>query len=145
MKDLPHQYQARARGAAEGEVTLSSANLPDLASDSPAEFGGSGERWSPETLLCAAVGDCIVLTFRVVARMSKLPFTDLTCEVEGLLEKVERTIRFTSFVARVRLTIPPGTDVAKARAVLEKAEHACLISRSLAGPVTLEAEVLTEA
>jgi organic hydroperoxide reductase OsmC/OhrA len=143
MKEFPHHYLAASRAGAEGDVTVTSPGLPDLTSDSPAEFGGSGVRWSPETLLCGAVADCFLLTFRAVARASKLPFAELTCDVTGRLDKVERTTSFTSFELRARLTVPAGTDEARAHSLLEKAERACLISRSLSGSVALVAEVVT--
>ena len=56
MQDFPHHYQASARAATDGDVQLTSPRLVTLRSASPAEFGGPGDRWSPETLLTAAVG-----------------------------------------------------------------------------------------
>jgi organic hydroperoxide reductase OsmC/OhrA len=44
----------------------------------------------------------------------------------------------------VRLQVPAGTDEAKARRLLEKAEQSCLISNSLKAPVHLQAEVHME-
>lgn len=143
MKEFPHHYPASARGGALGDVTLSSPGLPDLLSDGPREFGGSGERWSPETMLSAAVADCFILTFRAVAKASGLAFSDVSCTVDGTLDRIDRTIRFTGFVVRARLTVPAGTDVSRARALLEKAERACLISRSLNGTIDFVPEVIT--
>ena len=106
------------------------------------EFGGNGKEWSPETLLCAAIADCFVLTFRGIARASKLTFADVACDVAGKLDRVDGQLRFTGFTLRARLAVPPDTDEARARALLEKAERGCLISRSLAAPTTLAAEVV---
>src|SRR6185437_15854167 len=58
MQPFPHRYEVSARASAEGDVTLESYQLPALKSASPAEFGGPGDRWSPETLLVGAVADC---------------------------------------------------------------------------------------
>ena len=44
---------------------------------------------------------------------------------------------------RARLEVPEGTDEAKVRRVLEKAEQSCLISNSLNTKVHLEAEIHT--
>jgi organic hydroperoxide reductase OsmC/OhrA len=57
-------------GRPAGDVTVCSARLPDLAIAPPAEFEGPGDRWSPETLLCASVANCFILTFRAYARAS---------------------------------------------------------------------------
>ena len=67
MKAFPHRYTITARSATAGNVRLGGERLPDLESASPAEFGGPGDQWSPETLLVAAVGDCFIMTFRAVA------------------------------------------------------------------------------
>jgi organic hydroperoxide reductase OsmC/OhrA len=48
---------------------------------------------------------------------------------------------FKQFLTRAELTVPAGTDVAKARTLLEKAEHACLIANSLRGDRALEVTV----
>jgi len=141
MQDFPHRYTAAARARAEGEVTLESERLASLASAPPSEFGGPGDRWSPETLLVAAVADCFVLSFRAIARASKLDWVTLRCEVEGTLDRVERVTQFTGFVVRASLQVPPGTDPERARGLLEKAEKVCLISNSLKATPHLEAKV----
>jgi peroxiredoxin-like protein len=141
MQSFPHLYAASARAGHEGEVTLESPGLPVLASAAPTEFGGPGDRWSPETLLVGAVADCFVLSLRAVAQASSLPFTSVACRAEGRLDRVERTTRFTEVVLRVELLLPADSDVAKAERVLEKAKTACLVSNSLVCPVHLEKSV----
>lgn len=141
MQSFPHHYQVSARAEVEGEVTLESPGLVPLASAPPTEFGGPGDRWSPETLLVGAVADCFVLSLRAVAKASTLPWTAITCRAEGKLDRVERTTRFTEVVLHVELALPAGADLAKAERVLEKAKAACLVSSSLVCPVTLEKSV----
>ena len=68
----------------------------------------------------------------------------LRCQVEGTLDRVERVTQFTAFVVRASLTVPAGTDVERARSLLEKAEHVCLIANSLKAKATLEANVSLE-
>jgi peroxiredoxin-like protein len=141
MQDFPHHYTVAAHTQADGEITLESQRLPALASAAPAEFGGPGDRWSPETLLVAAVADCFVLTFRAIARASKLEWVSLRCEVEGTLDRVDRVMQFTGFRVRAALRVPPGSDEARARSLLEKSEKSCLITNSLKGESQLEASV----
>ncbi len=141
MQSFPHLYAVSARAAVEGEVRLESPGLPGLASAAPAEFGGPGDRWSPETLLIGAVADCFVLSLRAVAQASALPFRSVTCDAEGTLDRVERVTRFTEVRLRVELELPAGADAAKAERVLDKAKSACLVSNSLACPVQLEKHV----
>ena len=144
MQDLPHHYNVSADAEAEGNIILKADNMPQLISAPPAEFGGPGDQWSPEHLLVAAVADCFILTFRAVARASKLEWSDLESSAEGLLERVERVTCFTSFTVKAALTVPAGTDTDKARRLLEKAEAACLITNSLTAESHLVAEIIVE-
>jgi organic hydroperoxide reductase OsmC/OhrA len=144
VKPLPHVYAVNATAAPDGDVELAAEHLPFLHSAPPADFGGPGDRWSPETLLAAAVGDCFVLTFRAVARAAKLPWVALHCTVAGTLDRVEHVTRFTGFDISVQLRIPAGADAARAHLALEKAEKNCLISNSLVTPVHLHADVVVD-
>jgi len=145
MQDLPHHYHVNASAEAEGNITLKAEDLPQVVTAAPAEFGGPGDQWSPETLLVGAVADCFILTFRAIARASKLEWTNLDCSAEGLLDRVERVTRFTAFTVRATLTVPAGSDSDKARRLLEKAEGSCLVTRSMLAETHLEAEVIVAA
>ncbi|NBC18051.1 MAG: OsmC family peroxiredoxin [Bacteroidetes bacterium] len=141
MDSFPHRYTVAAAADADSDVTLDSENLPSLQSAPPAEFGGPGDRWSPETLLVAAVADCLILTFRSIATANKLAWVSLSCETEGVLDRVDRVTQFTEYTIRATLRIPPETDAEEAHAALERAERVCLITNSLTGDVHLEATV----
>jgi organic hydroperoxide reductase OsmC/OhrA len=143
MHPYPHLYKISASAQPEGNVTLSSEDLPDIASAPPPQFDGPGGVWSPETLLCAAVADCFILTFRAVARASKFQWTGLSCSVEGTLARTDGPARFTGFVNHATLHVPAGTDIARAKLLLEKAESGCLITNSLTGTRELVAEVIS--
>jgi organic hydroperoxide reductase OsmC/OhrA len=131
MHPYPHLYAVQATAMPEGDVPVGAPGLPTLQTAPPAEFDGPGDRWSPETLLCAAVADCFLLSFRAVARASRLDWTDLECRVEGKLDRVEGRSFFTALTVHASLKVPAGTDQERATRLLEKAEHVCLISNSL--------------
>lgn len=141
MQDYPHTYLVAAAARSEGNVTVSSPGLADLESAAPAEFGGPGDQWSPETLLVAAVADCFILSFKAIAKASKLEWLALSCNVDGVLEKVEKVTQFTGFNIRATLEVPEGTRASKAERLLEMAEKHCLITNSLIADSHLEAEV----
>jgi len=143
MHPYPHLYRAAATGSPAGGIKVTSPSLPDIDSAPPPEFDGPGGVWSPETLLCAAVADCFILTFRGVSRAAKFEWLALECRVEGTLERVEGQSRFTKFATFAKLTVAAGSDADKARALLERAEHGCLVANSLTGARTLEAEILS--
>lgn len=123
-------------------LTVRSAQVPDIESAAPPEFDGPGGAWSPETLLCAAVADCFILTFRAVARAARFEWLNLECRVEGVLERVEGNSQFTRYTTFANLGVPAGTNLTTARALLERAEHGCLIANSLRGSRTLEPQIV---
>lgn len=142
MQEFPHHYLVSASAETEGTVALKSDNMPQIVSAPPAEFGGPGDQWSPEHLLVASVADCFILTFRAIARASKLEWISLEAKAEGVLDRVERVTQFTEFTVRATLTVPAGTDEAKAQRLLEKAEGACLVTASLKAPCHLDADII---
>jgi peroxiredoxin-like protein len=142
MHPYPHHYTVHARAEATGDVDLDADRLPTLKTAPPVEFDGPGDRWSPETLLCAAVADCFVLSFRAVARASKLEWQAVEATVEGKLDRVEGKSRFTEIVVRATLRVPAGTDHQRAEKLMEKAEQVCLISNSLLAERRLEPTVV---
>ncbi len=143
MHPYPHTYRVSANGRATGDVAVASPSLPELKTAPPPEFDGPGGVWSPETLLCAAVADCFILTFRGLSRAARFEWLDLECQVEGTLERSDGVSQFTRYATVAKLTVPAGADIAKARSLLERAEHTCLVSNSLRGERTLQVEVVT--
>lgn len=144
MQSLPHQYPVVARASSDSSIALSTPNCQVIQSAAPAEFGGPGDLWSPETLLVGAVADCFILVFRAIARASDLNWTDLQCSANGTLDKVERVTQFTEIHLAAKLTVPEGTDIDKARTLLEKAERSCLVSNSLSSEIHLECQVVID-
>jgi organic hydroperoxide reductase OsmC/OhrA len=143
MHPFPHVYAVSAAANPTGPVSLDSPDLPTLPSEGPKEFDGPGDKWSPETLLTASLVDCFILSFRAVANASKFSWSRLECQAEGKLDRIERVSQFTHFTVRAKLTVPVGTDIERAKKLLEKSEQVCLISASLKGEKHLEMEVVT--
>jgi organic hydroperoxide reductase OsmC/OhrA len=139
---LPHHYTAAGSVKQEGNVEISSGELPRLQSAAPADFGGPGDLWSPEDLLVAAVADCFVLAFRAIARASKYEWIELTCSVTGTLDKVERATQFTEFAIQAKLTVSAAADQDRANRLLEKAEQTCFVTNSLKATPKLETEII---
>ena len=141
MQDFPHHYTVSASTEGTANVMLSSDGLPDLETAGPPEFGGPGDVWSPETMLAGAIANCFILTFRAIARHSEFEWSSLRCDVDAVLERVEKVTQFTEFHVRAELTVPAGSDEAKAHRLLEKAKNGCLITNSMKGVEHLEATV----
>ncbi|MDJ0778808.1 MAG: OsmC family protein [Gammaproteobacteria bacterium] len=143
MQQYPHHYRVAASAEAEGNVNLASPGLDPILSAPPAEFDGPGDLWSPETLLVAAIADCFILSFRGIAKASRLSWLSMECHVEGRLERSEGTTRFTAYEIKATLYVPGDTNEEKAQRLLQKAEAGCLITNSLSGSTHLSATVVT--
>ena len=141
---MEHKYTYLVNGSS---TTVRSGTLaaPELqttiAFSAPPEFYGQAGQWTPEHLLVASVASCFISTFSGMADYSKLEFRSLALEVEGVIEKDEGGWRFTQVIVRPRLKIAREQDRERANRLLEKAEKACLVARSLACPVALELAV----
>lgn len=136
MMEFPHRYRASA--AAHGDVVdVTSPGLSPLVTAGPAEFDGPGDLWSPETLFTAAIANCFILTFKAVARASKFDWVDIQCDVEAVLDRVERVTRFTAATIDAHVTITDASKRDQAERILRKSEENCLITNSLSTRATL--------
>ncbi len=141
MEQFPHRYKVSTSADTAGSVTITSDQLPSLVTAPPRQFGGPGDQWSPETLLVAAVADCFILTFRAIARASKLKWSRLSCTTEGVLDRVEGVTRFTEILIQASLQLPESQDKERGYRLLEKAENSCLITKSLSAATKLESHI----
>jgi organic hydroperoxide reductase OsmC/OhrA len=142
MEPFPHYYTVTGDADEAEVVMLRSAGVPDLPTTPPREFGGSGSEWSPEALLVAAVADCYILTFKALAKASKLEWRTLSCETRGTLERIEKITRFTTFDLDVQLQIAEGANESMAERLMAKAKEVCLITNSLTAQCTLTARLV---
>lgn len=144
MEPFPHHYRVYGTAHASSPVTLKVEDLPEIVSAAPREFGGPGDKWSPEGLLIAAVADCFILSFKAIAQASRFEWTELHCEVDGTLDRIDRTTRFTAISVSAELRIAADADSAKAEKLLQKAEHSCLITNSLIADTHLETRIIID-
>lgn len=142
MHAFPHFYQASVVADPDNPLTTSCKQFPNIAVSPPVEFGGSGEQWSPEELLMASVANCLVLSFRAIAKMAEYEWLNIQCESRGELDKVERKIVFTKVYTKATLTLHSEADIEKAKALLNKAEQACFITNSLSSESFFECDIV---
>jgi peroxiredoxin-like protein len=142
MHPFPHHYLVNAVVRPDGDVPLAAEGVRVIESAPPKEFDGPGNQWSPEQLLTAAVADCFVLGFRAIAGASKFRWLNLEASTRGTLDRVAGTMRFTRFDTHAKLHVPTGTDLERAKRLLEKAESSCLIANSLSSERHLSIETI---
>lgn len=136
MHPFPHHYHATVSSlSGDSGATLASLGLVTTNVGAPAEFGGTGTDWSPETLLVGAVGSCFILGFRAIATASKLEWSDVCCTVEGKLEREATGMRFTEITIQATLVVPDERNGTRADRILLKAKENCLVTNSLSATV----------
>ena len=140
-----HIYRAEAHWTTHQRGIVEAESIPRTVNfAAPPEFGGEPGLWTPEHFLLAAVSTCYVATLRAVTDASKLPLTELRVSVEGMIEKLQGGYRFTRITIRPVVTIARDEDRDRMGRLIEKAEHACLVSRSLACMMVLEPTIVIE-
>lgn len=118
----------------EGRIgTMSSPELDDrIEVATPPQFEGGVEGiWSPEHLFVSSVSSCFMTTFVAIAQYSKLEFEDLDVKAVGKIDKVDGKFMVTDITLEPELIITNEKYQDKALRILEKAEGACLITRSI--------------
>jgi len=140
--ETSYKYRAQAHWTLHKRGILEAENIPRTVNfAAPPEFGGEPGLWTPEHLLLGSVATCYVATFRAIAERSKLAVSGLEVFVEGVLTKDQGGFRFTDIVLRPAITVERQEDCDRAQRLAEKAEHACLISRSLSAKITAKYKV----
>lgn len=137
-KSKVYLYQTSLKWTAQRKGMISCTGKPDVQVATPPEFKGHENIWSPEDLFVASANVCLMTTFLAVAERAGLAFSSYESTAEGRLEIVEGKFQFTAITIRPSITLTPGGDAAKAKELIEKAEHNCLISNSMKTKVTLE-------
>lgn len=134
-----HFYTVNVEWLADKKGILTSPELAqnvEVATPPPFQ-GGMEQIWSPEHLFTSAVVSCFMTTFLAIAANSKLTYSDFKCNAKGKLEQIEGKYLMTEVLLEAHLTIDNIENKEKAERVLEKSEHACLISNSIKSKVTL--------
>ena len=137
--DTIHKYRTVARWTSGQTGLAKSESAPvDIRFCAPPEFGGLDGYWTPEDLLLAALGSCFAITFRGIAGRSKFDYSDLQVEVEGTVSKGESGFAFSEIIFRPTLTIDDKAKRDRALSLLQKTKTACLVSKALAVPPSLD-------
>lgn len=128
----------------EGRIgTLRSPELnEEIEVATPPDFEGGVEGiWSPEHLFLSSVSSCFMTTFVAIAEYSKLSFEDLQVKATAELGKVDGKFEVTQITLKPELLISEEKFTDKARRIMEKAEQACLITRSIKTKIIFEPTV----
>jgi organic hydroperoxide reductase OsmC/OhrA len=142
-----HTFQVETVWRRERECRVSARRNPDLTVATPPEFGGPERTWSPEELLVASVGSCLLSTFLYFAHRFELPFESYSSTSTGTMEKTSQGLRFTGIDVSIAVTVSDDEAVERASSLRlkERLEKYCPVLASLNCPVRLVLQVTQRA
>ena len=86
---------------------------PTLLVATPPGFGGPQGVWSPEELLVASVGSCLLSTFLYFADRFELSFSSYSSTSKGTVDKTPEGLRFTGIDVSIQVTFAHGKAAEK--------------------------------
>ena len=140
-----HDYQVAITGTGPktGRLESTGDGLAPMEFASPPEFGGPEKTWSPEHLFVASVAGCLMTTFQAIAANSGIEVLEYTDDATGHLQRGDdRRYSIDRITLRPTVVISADSNPDKTYRLLEKAEEACLIGRSIVSERILEPTVL---
>ncbi|MGA8224839.1 MAG: OsmC family protein [Candidatus Acidiferrales bacterium] len=119
------------------------AQKPVIPGSSDPAFRGDLARWNPEELLVASLSACHQLWYLHLCSEAKIAVTSYIDHAEGEMEELaDGAGNFKRVVLRPKVTVAPGSDIAKARELHGAAHAKCFIARSVNFPVDHEPEII---
>jgi organic hydroperoxide reductase OsmC/OhrA len=157
MSGRAHRYEVRLEWtgnvgtgtsgyrAYERKHELTTEGKPPIPGSSDPVFRGDGTRWNPEDLLVAALSACHQLSYLHLCADAKIVVTAYEDRAEGVMVEDDRGGgRFERAVLRPVVTVAPGGDVERARALHHEAHERCFIASSVNFPVACEPTIRVE-
>jgi peroxiredoxin-like protein len=138
VRSKVYSYRTTVKWTERRKGTMSCTGKPDVQVATPPEFKGHDGIWSPEDLFVASANICLMTTFLAVAERAGLAFSSYESVAEGRLESVEGKFQFSTITIRPTIVLKAGSEAARAKELIEKAEANCLISNSMKARVSLE-------
>jgi organic hydroperoxide reductase OsmC/OhrA len=112
------------------------AGKPVIPGSSDPNFRGDRSRYNPEELLVMSLSSCHMLWYLHLCAEAKIVVTAYVDEAVGTMVEVKETGgHFTEVVLRPAVTLQPGSDVALAESLHDRAHHLCFVANSVNFPV----------
>jgi len=133
MKGPTADYDTYSR-----EYRIDFTGKPSIRGTAAPVFRGDPTLHNPEDLLVAALSACHALSYLALCARAGIQVTGYEDDVFGKMERVERVTKFTEVVLHPKVTLAPGADAEKARALHTRAHEVCFIASSVNFPVKHE-------
>lgn len=143
-----HHYDVRAHWRKADDATVNPMNhrlefggRPSIEASGAPQFKGDPGKVNPEELFVAALVSCQMLSYLALAARAGIDVLAYEDTGQGTMTIADKRMRITEVRLRPRITIAPGNDEAKARALVESAHQTCFVANSVACAVEVEADI----
>ena len=118
---------------------ISGSGKPAILGSSDPAFQGDAARYNPEESLVGSLSACHMLWYLHLCSTESIAVTSYQDIAEGIMtERADGSGRFSEVVLQPEITVPPGTDLGRARALHDEAHRFCFIANSVNFPVRHE-------
>jgi organic hydroperoxide reductase OsmC/OhrA len=104
-------------------------------------FGGDGRLMNPEGLLLAAASSCQMLSFLALAARSRVDVLAYDDDAEAVMPEDDEPVRITRITLRPRIQVAAGSNLARARRLVQKAHDTCYVANSLRTEIEIDASI----
>ncbi|MFF2482750.1 OsmC family protein [Paenibacillus sp. NPDC058071] len=113
----------------------------------PQEMGGPGTGTNPDEMLLGAASTCYLITLAAMLERTNITPQELTLESEAIVDVTNNVFTYERIVHKPRIVLKSDAteaELRKAEVLVYKAEKSCMISRALAGNVSVETQPVIE-
>ncbi|MEM2883230.1 MAG: OsmC family protein [Nitrososphaerales archaeon] len=107
--------------------------------DLPPEFGGLGQRLTPDELFLGAISGCLMITFLHFRRINKLKLRLLQCTITSKRMQTEKGYRLQNVQATVRIRVDKD-QVELGKKCIELARDYCPLLADLRSPIHIDVQ-----
>lgn len=122
--------------------TLASEHL-ETAISIPEEMNGPGIGTNPDEMLLGAAATCYIITFAAILERAGIKIEKLSMESKGLVDVTNGIFTYKEIIHSPDLLLSSSVtqeEEAKAVKLAGKAEKSCMISRAVAGNISISVQ-----
>ncbi len=142
MSEMKHPFHLKAvwNGGRNSEGHIDAGGLKTVISI-PQEMGGPGTGTNPDEMLLGAAATCYLITLAAMLERSGITPQELTLESVATVDVTNNVFTYERITHKPRIVLKADAtdaELAKTERLAHKAEQSCMISRAVAGNVTIE-------
>ncbi|OQY06667.1 MAG: hypothetical protein B6I25_03480 [Planctomycetales bacterium 4572_13] len=117
------------------------SGIPETEIGVPETYGGNPDALNPEEMFIASINSCIMLVFYHFTDKYKVKIASYSTEATGTVEKTKNGLRFTAVEVKAKVALGDESQTEKIEEIAQLAEKYCLVSGSVACPVSYEVKI----